>query len=64
VGFLGNAAVLGVAASVVGHAMVADWFAPLLVLTRHAIDTRSSQQVWLAYSRILLSSGNASEAAE
>lgn len=28
------------------------------------IDTRSSQQVWLAYSRILLSSGNASEAAE
>jgi hypothetical protein len=56
--------VLGVAASVVGHAMVADWFAPLLVLTRHAIDTRSSQQVWLAYSRILLSSGNASEAAE
>jgi hypothetical protein len=28
------------------------------------IDTRSSQQVWLAYNRILLSSGNASEAAE
>jgi hypothetical protein len=28
------------------------------------IDTRSSQQVWLAYRRILLSSGNASEAAE
>jgi hypothetical protein len=28
------------------------------------IDTRFSQQVWLAYSRILLSSGNASEAAE
>jgi hypothetical protein len=28
------------------------------------IDTRSSQQVWLAYRRILLSSGNGSEAAE
>jgi hypothetical protein len=28
------------------------------------IDTRSSQQVWLAYRRILLSSGNGSEAAQ
>jgi hypothetical protein len=28
------------------------------------IDTRSSQQVWLAYRRIPLSTGNASEAAE
>jgi hypothetical protein len=32
--------VLGVAASVVGHAAVADWFAPLLVLTRRGRPRR------------------------
>jgi len=35
-----TAAVLGVAASVVGHAVVADWFAPLLVLTRRGRPRR------------------------
>ena len=35
-----TSAVLGVAASVVGYAMVADWFAPLLVLTRRGRPRR------------------------
>lgn len=50
------------------YLICSDWEALLEFIFSLAsdltIDTRSSQQVWLAYRRIPLSTGNASEAAE